>query len=368
MIEHCSVTLLEGFEGWSAAILAIVGVGSLVATAFGVIQSRHDAKAARTFEYLRRLYGLEFASLNAKVLIFLKTGDADVLSGSSATPRQPSSDLTGEADREDAYGKLSLDWKTNVSLVLNFYEELSGSYRRGLLDRRVADNMLVPYAIAAWRCAEWIVKQERDAVDCRPDSSQVAEEIGSEWQKLVEEKGLGTSKPGPGGDSPDSGPRRPKPDLPAVLLLGFAVVAVAGLVSLVLGGNGVHYVAVGLLLGGAVGCLVLAALSLVPGSAQARLALLVSAALTVALSAGITTTVALTVKRGPPGHRGSPGEPGQEGEPGPPGKPGPRGKSGKQGERGKQGRRGPRGERGPKGERGRRGKRGPRGYPGSLYS
>ncbi|HEU4904923.1 MAG TPA: hypothetical protein VFT19_02260, partial [Solirubrobacterales bacterium] len=163
------------------AILAVVAVASLAATALTVISQRRDSRRARAFEYVRRLYDLEFAAVNTRVLLFLQTGDGDVFAPNSSVPGS----VLEDAEKREAYDRLNLDSANKITLVLNFYEELSGSYRKKLLDRGVADDMLLPVALAAWKDAGWLVQHLRKQVSEKYGQGP-AEEAMEEWQRLVD--------------------------------------------------------------------------------------------------------------------------------------------------------------------------------------
>lgn len=90
-------------------------------------------------------------------------------------------------------------------------------------------------------------------------------------------------------------------------------------------------------------------------SHRTRIMVALTAAATLALSAGLTVESELILRTGPPGKEGRRGHEGERGPRGPKGERGPRGQHGepgRKGERGPQGREGKRGPRGPEGERG----------------
>jgi hypothetical protein len=84
-------------------------------------------------------------------------------------------------------------------------------------------------------------------------------------------------------------------------------------------------------------------------SRRVRVAVAVSAAATLALSAGLTLESELILRTGPRGTRGQRGHEGGRGGRGPEGERGRRGREGRRGPRGQTGERGPQGERGPPG-------------------
>lgn len=335
-----SADLLASFEGWSAAILAVVGVASLAATALTVVSQRRDSRRARAFEYVRRLYDLEFAAMNTRVLLFLQTGDGDVFTPDSTIPN---SSLEDDKKRE-AYDRLSLDSANKITLVLNFYEELSGSYRKKLLDRGVADDMLLPVALAAWSNAGWLVCYLRKKVS-EKYGEESAKEAMEEWQRLVD-----THSNGPPPTSAGERVRAFAREGAAYLIPVAGVLAVLGLMVVALATDTFRDVAASFLFAAAAVCLVLGAATLAQrlSLAPTRQVLLVSLSMFATLSIGVTITLAL---------RASHGQPGEIGGRGPVGMEGPRGVEGPEGARGP---RGPEGKRGPRGERG---PRGPRGFP-----
>jgi Collagen triple helix repeat (20 copies) len=357
VIEIVFASTLKSFEGWSAAVLAVVGVGSLVATALAVVQQRWDARRARTFEYVRRLYDLEFASLNTRVLLFLQTGDEAVFLPDSTVPSPPSRAVPDEKKIE-AFEGLSLDYANKITLVLNFYEELSGSYRRKLLDPGVADNMLLPVALVAWPLAHWLIDYEREKLRIRYKGAH-AEEVMEEWQGLVANHSHDSHSMSFSGRVRALGRH-----LNTLLIPLAGILAILGLLVVGLAADSFRDVAASFLFAAAAVCLVLGAATLAQSLSPSpmRRALLVSAAVAATLSVGITSTLALTASLGPPGPHGSRGATGKDGQQGPRGRDGLRGAEGRRGARGERGREGTRGpEGGP-------GPRGPRGVPGFVGS
>lgn len=357
-------SLLKNFEGWSAAVLAFVGVVSLAVTAFSVTRERRDTKRARTFEYVNRLYNLEFGLLNPRVLRFLQSGDKTLLSPGAGPSLAPSAPLSLD-EKKEAYEQLGFDLQDKITLVLNFYEEMSGSYREKVLDTKVANKMLLPVALAAWPVAEWLIDYQRELVEARYNAPGLAAELMEEWQTLFEDN---NGKP----------PLRPFPERvrgllfrirPALIPLA-GILAVFGLLAVALASDGFREVAASFLFAAAAVCLILGAATLVPllTSSPRRRALLATAAATVTLAVGITTTLALTSSVGPSGPPGSPGDIGKTGRRGPRGEEGPRGARGRRGQRGERGEPGKRGAAGKRGPQGEPGPRGPRGFPGFAGS
>jgi Collagen triple helix repeat (20 copies) len=334
-----SADLAQTIEAWATLAVAVLGVPALLGTLATIRQSQRDAKRTRTLDYLSRLYDLEFAPLNTRVVAFLKTGDRNVFSpGARIVPPLPDQPPSTEAARR-AYEELDVEWQAKIILVLNFYEELSGSYRANLLDEKIAENMLAPILEHGWNAATWFVDYGRGRTELEHDE-ELAEETMGEWELLVEELKTGKRPPSRGWL------RRLRLAPSALLVLLAGALAATGLAAVALSDDDFHDLAASFLFAASAVCLVMIAVSLALSLAPSRLrsALLVSAALTATLGVGLTATFALTSSQGPPG---------AVGERGPAGKPGPKGKSGREG------------KRGPRGERGQRG---PRGYPGTLGS
>jgi hypothetical protein len=370
VIEVLCASLLKGVEGWSAAAVALAGVVSLGVTAFSVNRERRDTKRARTYEYLQRLYGLEFGLLNPRVLRFLQSGNKAFLSSGVSPPATPPKQLS-EDEKREAFEQLGYDDRDKITLVLNFYEELSGSYRKKVLDIKIADNMLLPVADAAWPIAAWLIEYHRERLETKYEDPKLAAKVMGEWERLFQDRD--------GKRSPDSFSQRVRgltPSIGGILIPVAGILAVLGLLAVAFASDGFRDVAASFLFAAAAVCLVLGALTLAPliASSPRRTALLVSAAATATLAIGVTTTLALRSSVGPPGDPGTdgrPGGPGKQGEPGDRGKPGKQGERGERGEPGERGKRGKRGKPGPEGEQGppgERGPTGPRGYPGYVGS
>lgn len=68
--------------------------------------------------------------------------------------------------------------------MLNFYEELSGSYRAGLLDEKIARNMLVPVLVYAWEAARWFIQHKKGTLEERAHKED-ADDAMCEWECLV---------------------------------------------------------------------------------------------------------------------------------------------------------------------------------------
>jgi hypothetical protein len=356
-------SLLKIFEGGSAVVVALVGTGSLAAAAYTIYRSRRDTKTARTFEYLQRLFGLEFAPLNTQVLLFLATGKEAAFWYKAKVPSMPTDPPTPE-EKWAAYRRLDIERQANVNLVLNFYEELSGSYLEGLLDEKAAGNMLIPVAVAAWDAGKWLIEKERERAE-NESEPEVAKGLMKEWQRLYERHKDG-APPVPTGLRDRL--RRLRWGYATLLIpLGAVLAALGAVVAVALGGESFRDGAASFLFAGAAACLFAAAvaLALSLNSTRRRIAL-VAATLTATLSIGITATLALDSSRGPRGHHGEQGEPGKPGKEGKEGGRGPEGERGGRGRRGGEGERGPRGKRGKQGLEGERGPRGLRGPPGYV--
>lgn len=184
-------SVAENVGGWSTFFLALLGILAFFGTLYGVAQARRDAERAHTLDYLRRLYDHEFAPLNAQVLAFLRTADPGAFSPGAQLAPNHSADSSEIAA---AFKALDLETEARVVRVLNFYEELSCSYREGLLDKAVADKMLVPTIESGWEIAKTFIEGQREETEKkllgagfdREWSAQVAKELMEEWEKLVE--------------------------------------------------------------------------------------------------------------------------------------------------------------------------------------
>lgn len=351
----------ESVGGWSSFVLAWLGLFALIGTGVGIAQSRRDAKRARTLDYLRRLFDLEFAPLNTRVMVFLKTGDEEALT--SARFRAPHPLPKKAADpsaAREAFEELDIDWQAKVYLVLNFYEELSGSYRANLFDEKIAENMLAPVIENGWEAAGWFVEYGRGRTE-EEHGEELAKEVAEEWEVLVGEL--------------ERGDRLPKKGATWLSLLGNRLVGPLSVLAVALIAAGLVAIAVNaaahdvpgtvesfLIAIGAVFA-VLAVVALVPllAGAPSRRSLVLTGAivgtLAVTLTAGLTVGLDVTSSEGPTGPRGPTGRRGVHGTEGKPGRRGKLGSAGSEGEPGPRGDRGLRGKRGP---------RGPRGYPGFL--
>lgn len=360
-------SVAESVGAWSTFFLALLGILAFFGTLYGVAQARRDAERAHTLDYLRRLYGHEFAPLNAQVLAFLRTADPDAFSPGAQLAPNHSAD---SSELAAAFQALDIETEARVIRVLNFYEELSCSYREGLLDKGVANKMLVPAIESGWgKARPFIETQRREAEEKllktggdKERSAQIAKGMMEEWEMLV--KSRKHPRPAPWVDKVD----------PLKVVEG-STVRVIGILAatLIFGG----LVAVGLaaaahdipstedsfLVALAAAFAVLAVVALTPSLARSgspRRWLLtgaVTGTLAVSLTAGLTIALDLTSSVGPPGAAG------KQGSTGPEGARGQRGRGGHSGRQGNRGSRGLKGSRGASGPRGPAGPRGPRGFP-----
>jgi hypothetical protein len=349
-LVRASVAELVG--GWSSFFLAWLGLFALFGTLWGIAHSRRDAKRARTLDYLRRFNGEEFAPLNAKVLTFLATADPAVFAAGAAHPRSAAPATKDRVGR--AFDALDIETQAHVTLVLNFYEELSSSYRKGLLDEGVAAEMIVPTVAYGWEVAEPFVTYRREQeMKWRP--AEVAGDLMRELEALYREK--------PEATAPDALDRLE--GVPARLACVVALaLMVGGLVAVAVdaAAQDVPSTIDSFLVAIAAVFAVLAVIALTPSlvrSSSSRSLLLTGAiagTMAVTVTTGLTIALDLTSSVGPPGAAGKQEPTGVEGVRGPKGERGRKGKRGKQGSRGQAGKRGPVGPAGP------------RGYPGHLES
>lgn len=361
--EPVFASAAESVVAWSTFILACLGVFALVGTLLGIAQSRRDAKRARTLDYLSRLFSEDFAPLHASVITFLRTGDSDAFVQGARVPVDLPDQPQSIDSAEEEYEALDLETRARIALVINFYEELSGSYRAGLLDEAIADNMLAPVLQFGWGAADWYTKYQKRRT-AEKHGEAVAHRVLSEWKELCTELKDGT---------------RPKPwdwlaffeSFPVRLISAIAgALIVGGLVATVVSAaaHDVPSAAESFLVAIAAAVSVLAIVALGPylgkASGSTRPLLIAAIAGTLALTAtvGLTIALDLTSSEGPRGHPGHEGKRGLDGFEGRRGTRGPKGDEGPQGPRGERGLRGSRGWRGPAGERG------PPGFPGGPES
>ncbi len=345
-------TLADNVTAWSTFFLACLGILALAGTLLGVHQSRRDAKRARTLDYLHRLYGLDFAPLSAQVLAFLRTGDAAAFAPGAKMPVAPKGAPDATA-LGAAYGELSLEQQARVVLVLNFFEELSGSYREGLLDEKVAENMLAPAIESIWEKAEEFVRYCRGITEDEQDP-KAAEEVMDKWEALYKDLKDGR-KPSDGADwlgYLDAIPTRFAGGLAGALIVVGLFAVAANAADHQVPGASASLLAAMAAVAVILACVALAG-TLVTGGGWSRgrlLAVAVAGTLAMTLTGGLSLALHLAAS---------------EGEPGPQGKPGPQGEQGSTGKAGQAGKAGSPGSRGPTGPRG---VRGPRGYPGGVGS
>jgi hypothetical protein len=191
-VGTASVTFLESLEGWSTVAVAVIGMLALGGTLLTLRQNRNVSKRTRSLDYVRRLFGLNFAQVHMQVLTYLSTADQSVFAPPHKIPG--SSKPQTEADAERAYDALDLEQRTNVFLVFNFYEELSGSYTAGLLDCKITKKMLLPAVLEAWSDAAWFVEVARrrakknfEGMGFSEDiAGKTGKEVLSEWERLAE--------------------------------------------------------------------------------------------------------------------------------------------------------------------------------------
>jgi hypothetical protein len=184
-------SVAENVVAWSTFTLACLGVFAFVGTLLGIAQSRRDAKRARTLDYLNRLFGEDFAPLHASVITFLRTGDSRVFIKGARVPVDLPDQPQSIKSAEEEYEALDLETRARIALVINFYEELSGSYRAGLLDEAIADNMLAPVLQFGWGAADWYTKYQKRRT-AEKHGQAVADKVLSEWNELCKELKDGT--------------------------------------------------------------------------------------------------------------------------------------------------------------------------------
>ena len=172
-------SVAEGVGGWSTFFLAWITILAIYGTLLGVLQTRRDNKRARTLEYMRRMDDGTFAPLNAQVQAFLRSADPGAF--------VPGARIAGElkhispAEIGQAYGALDIETRARVILVLNFYEEVSASFDQGLLDERLALQMILPSVAYAWELAEPLVESLRSQT-----ISSRSPEVGSKLMENLE--------------------------------------------------------------------------------------------------------------------------------------------------------------------------------------
>lgn len=218
--------LPEMVGGWSTFALAWLGIFAFLGTLLGLAQSRRDARRARTLDYLRRFSGEDFAPLNTQVLTFLATADPGAFAPGATLAKLTQPAAASPADVAAAFESLELVTQARVKLVLNFYEEMSCSYREDLLDEALGVEMLVPTIAYGWKAAEPFIKFERErAKTTQPHD--VADELMKEWEALHRESGYGLPE----------GPKPPKPPSLIESLDGTAVrlVCAVGLALVIAG-------------------------------------------------------------------------------------------------------------------------------------
>lgn len=369
-MELYLASVAESIGGWSTFFLAWLGILAFFGTLLGVDQTRRDAKRAHTLDYLRRLYSHEFAPLNAQVLAFLRTADPHAFSPGARLAPDHSAE---SSELAAAFQALDIETEAKVVLVLNFYEELSCSYREGLLDEGVAGKMLVPALKFGWEKAKPFIEKQREEAEEKlletgldgKRSAQIAKGLMEEWEALVKSR----EQPPPASWIDKLDPLTGF-DGSALRVIGTVAAALiaGGLVAvgLAAAANDLPSTEDSFLVALAAAFAVLAVVALTPSLAQSQshrrllLAGAVAGTLAVSLTAGLTIALDLT---SPVGH---PGAAGKRGPTGPEGGQGQKGTRGQKGQRGKQGSPGPKGNRGapgPRGPTGPRGPRGPRGFP-----
>lgn len=356
--ESVIATLSDDVAAWSAFFVACLGILALLGTLLGIMVSRRDAKRARTLDYLSRLYGLDFAPLNAQVLAFLRTGDSDAFEVGAKLPDPPEVPPDSKTIGA-AYEELPIELKARVILVLNFFEELSGSYRQGLLDEKVAANMLAPAIEQVWERVGNFIQYGRDQTAEEHDEKE-AEERMNEWEALYNDLKAGSppSYPLDRLDFLDSVAARFAGALAGVLIvIGLAAVG-AHAVDHQVPGASASFLAAIAAVAAILACVAVAtALAGKGDSSRRRLATAaIVGAAAVTLTAGLSVALRLPASQGARVAAGEAGRDGEDGRAGVDGERGPRGYRGEDGPRGRRGLEGPRGERGP------------RGYPGTLGS
>jgi VIT1/CCC1 family predicted Fe2+/Mn2+ transporter len=361
--------------GWSTFFLALLGILAFFGTLYGVAQARRDAERARTLDYLRRLYDPEFAPLNTQVLAFIRTANPDAFSAGAHLA--PDHDANGE-EVAAAFAALDLETEARIVSVLNFYEELSCSYRAGLLDTTVANKMLAPTLVQNWALARPFIEQQREETKARllkaggkpKQSAQTAKEVMEEWEEFVKSR---ANPPPPSWVEKldpltvfEGSTARIIGVLAAALIFGGLVA-----VGIAAAAQDVPTTRDSFLVAVAATFAVLAVVALTPSLSRSRspgrllLTGALAGTLALSLTTGLTIALDLTAAVGPAGEtgkRGPVGRDGARGGRGAQGEQGGRGEEGRRGERGRNGPRGPRGDRGAAGPSGPQGPRGQRGY------
>lgn len=135
----------------AAAFLALVGAGLQLA------QNRRQARATRAHQYLERWGDPHEIALNAKLIDFIE-----------AEPH-------AQAARRAHWNALSREDRLEILHGLNFWEEMAGMYRRGLLNRKIVRDYFGGPAISYWRWSIWFISYQRE----KQDSDALMAEFGS---------------------------------------------------------------------------------------------------------------------------------------------------------------------------------------------
>ncbi len=226
-------TVSDWVGGWSTFLLVVLGLVAFYGTLLGVLQSRRDAKRARTLEYLCRFGALE--PFNTQVMTFLWTADPNALEPGATLRR--TADQASAAQIGSAFHALDVATRARVTGVLNFYEEVSASYRQDLLDDGLALEMVWPLLEYGWEAAgpliaflrqsaEELTPQPENAADAEAARAKAVEAAKATMRQLEAVNEL------LGGRRLDDPPRRGLLELldsrAALMLCAFAVLTVLG--------------------------------------------------------------------------------------------------------------------------------------------
>jgi hypothetical protein len=135
---------------WGGKLAGVAAGIAVLYAGYQVRLTRSIAKQTLSYQYFERFskYSLEDSYVRAKTFVFPPPGDK--------------AEEQRRWDRFKHWEKSDPSKASDLIFILNFFEELGGVYKRGVVDRQVIREYLGKFAFAFWKQLDWFVPRIRE--------------------------------------------------------------------------------------------------------------------------------------------------------------------------------------------------------------